>query len=97
MHVENDKIFAVKWKKEWKNVSSDGARVGSNLFLLFSNLRRIYGASIDEKIIMFTRGTNPTTEILEKKLLVWNVEKNVKFCLRNGRYFGNAVYVAPTR
>ena len=47
------KIFAVKWKKEWKNVSSDGARVGSNLFLLFSNLRRIYGA-IDEKIIMFT-------------------------------------------
>ena len=28
---------------------------------------------------VYTRGTNPTTEILEKKLLVWNVEKNVKF------------------
>ena len=63
----------------------------------FPTYEEFMAASIDEKIIMFTRGTNPTTEILEKKLLVWNVEKNVKFCLRNGRYFGNAVYVAPTR
>ena len=50
----------------------------------FPTYEEFMAASIDEKIIMFTHGTNPTTEILEKKLLVWNVEKNVKFCLRNG-------------
>ena len=44
MHVENDENICCEVEKEWKNVSSDGARVGSNLFLLFSNLRRIYGS-----------------------------------------------------
>ena len=43
---------------------------------------------------VYTRGTNPTTEILEKKIARLERGENVKFCLRNGRYFGNAVYVA---
>ena len=54
MHVENDKNICCEVEKEWKNVSSDGARVGSNLFLYFPTYEEFMAASIDEKIIMFT-------------------------------------------
>ena len=40
MHVENDKNICCEVEKEWKNVSSDGARVGSNLFLFIFQLTK---------------------------------------------------------
>lgn len=63
------KIFAVKWKKEWKKCIIRWCELVQTSSFYFPTYEEFMAASIDEKNnYVYTRGTNPTTEILEKKI-----------------------------
>nr|WP_254668641.1 PLP-dependent transferase [Enterococcus faecalis] len=82
MHVENDKNICCEVEKGMEKMYHPMVpELVQTSSFYFPTYEEFMAASIDEKNnYVYTRGTNPTTEILEKKIArLERGEKNVKF------------------